>query len=70
MSDNQGPGPLALVGSGEYLPQMAEIEGGSSPVARRATSNWRPRRYPTAHPSLNGGTTWAGPKPIDSAWKP
>jgi cyanophycinase len=23
-----GPGPLALVGSGEYLPQMAEIEGG------------------------------------------
>ena len=28
MSDNQGPGPLALVGSGEYLPQMAEIEGG------------------------------------------
>src|ERR1700729_895904 len=28
MSDNQGPGPLALVGSGEYLPQMAEIERG------------------------------------------
>ena len=28
MSENQGPGPLALVGSGEYLPQMAEIEGG------------------------------------------
>src|SRR5579863_5257758 len=28
MSDSQGPGPLALVGSGEYLPQMAEIEGG------------------------------------------
>ncbi len=23
-----GPGPLALVGSGEYLPQMAEIERG------------------------------------------
>jgi cyanophycinase-like exopeptidase len=23
-----GPGPIALVGSGEYLPQMAEIEGG------------------------------------------
>jgi cyanophycinase len=28
MSENQGPGPLALVGSGEYLPSMAEIEGG------------------------------------------
>lgn len=28
MSENQDPGPLALVGSGEYLPQMAEIEGG------------------------------------------
>ncbi len=28
MGDNQGPGPLALVGSGEYLPSMAEIEGG------------------------------------------
>lgn len=28
MNDIQGPGPLALVGSGEYLPQMAEIEGG------------------------------------------
>src|ERR1700690_4647083 len=28
MSENQGPGPLALVGSGEYLPQMAEFEGG------------------------------------------
>lgn len=28
MSDIQGPGPLALVGSGEYLPQMAEFEGG------------------------------------------
>ena len=27
MSENQGPGPLALVGSGEYLPQMADIEG-------------------------------------------
>ena len=26
MSD-QSPGPLALVGSGEYLPQMAKIEG-------------------------------------------
>ena len=26
MSD-QNPGPLALVGSGEYLPQMADIEG-------------------------------------------
>lgn len=25
---DSGPGPLALVGSGEYLPQMAEIEGG------------------------------------------
>ena len=23
-----GPGPLALVGSGEYLPQMADIEAG------------------------------------------
>jgi cyanophycinase len=28
MSENQGPGPLALVGSGEYLPSMAAIEGG------------------------------------------
>ena len=28
MSDIQGPGPLALVGSGEYLPQMSEFEGG------------------------------------------
>jgi cyanophycinase len=28
MSESQGPGPLALVGSGEYLPQMADIEGG------------------------------------------
>lgn len=28
MSDDQTPGPLALVGSGEYLPQMADIEGG------------------------------------------
>lgn len=27
MSTDQSPGPLALVGSGEYLPQMAEIEG-------------------------------------------
>ncbi len=36
MSD-QNPGPLALVGSGEYLPQMADIEG--SLIAGR------PRRY-------------------------
>jgi cyanophycinase len=28
MTDKQGAGPLALVGSGEYLPQMADIEGG------------------------------------------
>jgi cyanophycinase-like exopeptidase len=27
VSDASGPGPLALVGSGEYLPHMAEIEG-------------------------------------------
>lgn len=27
MGADQGHGPLALVGSGEYLPQMAEIEG-------------------------------------------
>ena len=27
MADMQGPGPLALVGSGEYLPQMADLEG-------------------------------------------
>ncbi len=24
---DQGPGPIALVGSGEYLPQMADLEG-------------------------------------------
>ena len=28
MSAANGPGPLALVGSGEYLPQMADVEGG------------------------------------------
>ena len=28
MAEMQGPGPLALVGSGEYLPQMAEMEAG------------------------------------------
>jgi cyanophycinase-like exopeptidase len=28
MSVNAGPGPLALVGSGEYLPVMADIEAG------------------------------------------
>ena len=28
MSVDQGPGPIALVGSGEYLPQMAELEAG------------------------------------------
>ena len=28
MSDDQGPGPIALVGSGEYLPEMAELEAG------------------------------------------
>jgi cyanophycinase len=28
MTKPEGPGPLALVGSGEYLPQMAEIEAG------------------------------------------
>ncbi len=28
MSTSAGPGPLSLVGSGEYLPQMADIEGG------------------------------------------
>ena len=28
MSADQGPGPLALVGSGEYLPSMAGIEAG------------------------------------------
>ena len=37
MSENQSPGPLALVGSGEYLPQMAEIEG--------ALIAGRPERY-------------------------
>jgi cyanophycinase len=26
MTVTSGPGPIALVGSGEYLPQMAEIE--------------------------------------------
>jgi hypothetical protein len=38
-----GPGPLALVGSGEYLPVMAGVEG--------ALIEGRPRRYvqiPTA----------------------
>src|SRR5665811_1558056 len=34
MSIEQGPGPLALVGSGEYLPQMAQLEG--SLIAGRA----------------------------------
>jgi len=28
MTPSAGPGPLALVGSGEYLPQMADIERG------------------------------------------
>ena len=28
ITDSPGPGPLALVGSGEYLPQMADIEAG------------------------------------------
>jgi cyanophycinase-like exopeptidase len=28
MTVGEGPGPIALVGSGEYLPQMAEIEAG------------------------------------------
>lgn len=28
MSNESSPGPIALVGSGEYLPQMAELEGG------------------------------------------
>ena len=37
MSEHQSPGPLALVGSGEYLPQMAEIEG--------ALIAGRPERY-------------------------
>ncbi|MGH3733845.1 MAG: Type 1 glutamine amidotransferase-like domain-containing protein [Acidimicrobiales bacterium] len=27
MSVESGPGPLALVGSGEYLPEMADVEG-------------------------------------------
>lgn len=28
MNVDHGPGPIALVGSGEYLPQMADLEGG------------------------------------------
>jgi len=28
MAVDEGPGPIALVGSGEYLPQMAEVEAG------------------------------------------
>ncbi len=28
MTSTSGPGPLALVGSGEYLPQMADVEAG------------------------------------------
>ncbi|MHB1595290.1 MAG: hypothetical protein ACYCO9_06080 [Streptosporangiaceae bacterium] len=41
--DSAGPGPLALVGSGEYLPVMAEVE--------RLLISGRPPRYvqlPTA----------------------
>jgi cyanophycinase len=37
-----GPGPIALVGSGEYLPHMAEIEGALFEAARSAG---RPARY-------------------------
>jgi cyanophycinase-like exopeptidase len=37
MTATPGPGPLALVGSGEYLPHMAEIEG--------ALLEGRPARY-------------------------
>lgn len=37
MSAATGPGPIALVGSGEYLPQMAAIEG--------ALLEGRPARY-------------------------
>ncbi len=37
MSAEVGPGPIALVGSGEYLPQMAPIEG--------ALLEGRPPRY-------------------------
>ena len=37
MTPTASPGPLALVGSGEYLPQMADVEAG--------LLAGRPRRY-------------------------
>ena len=63
-----GPGPLALVGSGEYLEVMADVEG--------ALIEGRPRRYvqiPTAAAPEGAagcatGSTWARPKPNVSAW--
>src|ERR1700677_975223 len=50
MSDEQVPGPIALVGSGEYLPEMAELEG--SLIAGRA-----PRYVQLATAAVQDGPT-------------
>ena len=62
-----GPGPLALVGSGEYLAVMAGVEG--------ALIEGRPGRYvqiptaaaPRGSAGWSTGSTWAPPKPNGSA---
>ena len=63
-----GPGPLALVGSGEYLAVMAGVED--------ALIEGRPPRYvqiptaaaPEGRKDSSTGSTWAPRKPNVSAW--
>ena len=59
------PGPVALVGAGEFLPAMAEFDAGllaatgRSAAARRDPADRRPR--PTARTSSAAGRRWASP---------
>ena len=59
------PGPVALIGAGEFLPAMADFDAGSArsrPVGRaRASRSCRPPRIPTARRSSTAGRRWASP---------
>ena len=53
------PGPLALVGSGEYLPQMADVRPDCWRDGRPATCSSLRLRSPTGRRWLNDGATSA-----------
>ena len=61
------PGPVALVGSGEYLPVLEPVERALLAGRPRATSSWRPPRRSRARRPSPAGTPSGRRRPSGSA---